>query len=68
MSGTAWQEMYRVFNMGHRLEFYVTSEVASEIIAISRSFGIDAQVIGRVESAPAKEVMLTSEHGTFIYH
>lgn len=68
MSGTSWQEMYKVFNMGHRMECYVAPEHADEIIAISRSFGIDAQVIGLVERAPAKEVVLSSEHGTFIYH
>lgn len=68
MSGTDWKEMYKVFNMGHRLEFYVPAERASEIIAISTSFGIEAKVIGRVEAAPAKEVVLTSPHGTFIYH
>jgi phosphoribosylformylglycinamidine cyclo-ligase len=68
MSGTDWKEMYKVFNMGHRLEFYVPAERASEIIAISTSFGIEAKVIGRVEAAPAKEVVLTSLHGTFIYH
>ncbi len=67
MSGTGWQEMYKVFNMGHRLEFYVPGGRAQEIIAIANSFGIDAQVIGRVEDAPAKEVVLTSEHGTFHY-
>jgi phosphoribosylformylglycinamidine cyclo-ligase len=68
MSGTDWKEMYKVFNMGHRLEFYVPAERAAEIVAISRSFGIEAKVIGRVEAAPAKEVILTSPHGTFIYH
>jgi len=67
MSGTDWKEMYKVFNMGHRLEFYVPAERAPEIIAISTSFGIDAKVIGRVEKAPAKEVVLTGPHGTFIY-
>lgn len=68
MSGTDWKEMYRVFNMGHRLEFYVPAARAAEIIAISRSFGIEAQVIGHVEPAPAKEMVLTSAHGTFTYH
>jgi phosphoribosylformylglycinamidine cyclo-ligase len=68
MSGTDWKEMYKVFNMGHRLEFYVPEERAAEIIAMSRSFGIEAKVIGRVEAAPAKEVILTSPRGTFIYH
>ena len=68
MSGTRWEEMYKVFNMGHRLEFYVPQECAADIVAIAASYGIAAQVIGRVEAAPAKEVVLTSEHGTFIYH
>lgn len=67
MSGTAWQEMYKVFNMGHRLEFYVPANRAAEIVAISESFAIPARVIGRVEAAPLKEVLLTSDHGTFIY-
>jgi hypothetical protein len=54
MSGTDWMEMYKVFNMGHRLEFYVPAERAQEIIAISTSFGIEAKVIGRVEAAPER--------------
>jgi len=68
MSGTDWKEMYRVFNMGHRLEFYVPERRASEIIAIAKSFGIEAKVIGRVEAAPRKEVVLTSPQDIFIYH
>ncbi|MBL7964056.1 MAG: phosphoribosylformylglycinamidine cyclo-ligase [Flavobacteriales bacterium] len=67
MSGTAWAEMYKVFNMGHRLEFYVPPARAGELMAISRSFGIDARVIGHVEAAPVKEVVITSPHGTFHY-
>lgn len=67
MSGTEWKEMYKVFNMGHRMEFYVPEARAKEIIAISRSFGVDARVIGRVEAAAAKEVVLTSQHGSFTY-
>ena len=67
MSNTDWKEMYKVFNMGHRMEFYVPQSCAAEIIAISRSFNIDAKVIGRVEAAPAKEVVLTSPHGSFKY-
>jgi phosphoribosylformylglycinamidine cyclo-ligase len=67
MSGTDWQEMYKVFNMGHRMELYVPEVRAQEIIAISTSFGIEARIIGRVEAAPAEEVILTSEHGTFRY-
>ena len=68
MSGTDWREMYKVFNMGHRLEFYVPQDRAEEIIAISSSFGIDARIVGRVESAPSKEVVLISPQGTFIYN
>lgn len=67
MSGTGWKEMYKVFNMGHRLEFYVPQARAQEIIAISANFGIEARVIGRVESAPAREVALTSPYGIFTY-
>jgi phosphoribosylformylglycinamidine cyclo-ligase len=67
MSGTDWQEMYKVFNMGHRLEFYLPPARAAEVIAISGSFGIAAQIIGRVEAASRKEVVLTSPHGTFSY-
>ncbi len=67
MSGTDWQEMYKVFNMGHRMELYVPEARAQEIIDISTSFGIEARVIGRVGAAPAKEVLLSSEHGTFRY-
>lgn len=67
MSGTDWKEMYKVFNMGHRMELYVPQTRAEEIIGISNSFGIEARIIGRVETAPAKEVVLTSEHGIFSY-
>lgn len=68
MSGTDWKEMFKVFNMGHRLEFYVPQARAQEIIAISGSFDIQAKVIGRVEAAPSKEVVLTSPYGTFTYN
>jgi len=66
-SGTDWKEMYKVFNMGHRMEVYVPQEVAQEIIAISESFGIEAQVIGRVEAFSGKQVTVRSEVGEFIY-
>ena len=66
-SGTGWQEMYKVFNMGHRMELYVPESIAPDIIEISKSFDIDAQVIGRVEEAPAKKVTVKSEYGTFVY-
>jgi phosphoribosylformylglycinamidine cyclo-ligase len=66
-SGTAWQEMYKVFNMGHRMELYVPQEIAEDIIAISKSFNIDAQLIGRVETSDKKQVTIISEKGTFNY-
>ncbi|MDQ3099812.1 MAG: AIR synthase-related protein, partial [Bacteroidota bacterium] len=66
-SGTSWQEMYKVFNMGHRLEFYVPKEIAAEIIAISHSFNVEAKVIGRVEKSDQKEVVLRTINGEFKY-
>jgi phosphoribosylformylglycinamidine cyclo-ligase len=66
-SGTSWQEMYKVFNMGHRLEVYLPGDVAQIVIDIAKSFGIDAQVIGRVESYSGKKVTIQSEVGEFIY-
>lgn len=67
-SGTDWKEMYKVFNMGHRMEIYVPAVIAQNIIAISESFGIDAQIVGRVENAAAKQVTITSEFGEFVYN
>lgn len=67
-SATPWQEMYKVFNMGHRMEIYTSKEVAEKCIAISKSFGVDAQIIGRVEAADQKQVSIFSEKGNFIYH
>ena len=66
-SGTSWQEMYKVFNMGHRLEIYLSQEHAQRVIDVSHSFGIDAQIIGRVESYETKRVTIQSEVGTFLY-
>lgn len=66
-SGTSWKEMYQVFNMGHRMELYVPAAIAEDIIAISKSFNIDAQIVGRVEAAAAKQVTVRSEKGEFIY-
>lgn len=66
-SGTDWSEMYKVFNMGHRMEIYVEQESAQRIIEISKSFNIDAQIIGRIEESDHKELVITSEFGTFIY-
>jgi phosphoribosylformylglycinamidine cyclo-ligase len=67
-SQTSWQEMYKVFNMGHRMELYVPENIAAELIQISKSFGVDAQIIGHVEHADKKQVTITSEFGEFIYH
>ncbi len=66
-SGTPWSEMYKVFNMGHRMEIYVRPEAAGKVIEIANSFGIDAQIVGRVEEAPANKLTITSEYGTFEY-
>ena len=66
-SETDWKEMYKVFNMGHRMELYVPEEIAEEIIAISKSFNVDAQVIGRVANYVGKKLTINSEFGTFIY-
>src|SRR5690606_19265586 len=66
-SGTDWKEMYKVFNMGHRLELYLPEKYANQVINIARTFNIDAQVIGRVESSAAKKVTIRSESGEFVY-
>jgi len=66
-SKTSWQEMYKVFNMGHRMELYVPQEIANDIINISKSFSVDAQIIGRVEAADKKQVTIRSEFGEFVY-
>jgi phosphoribosylformylglycinamidine cyclo-ligase len=66
-TGTDWKEMYRVFNMGHRMELYVPSEVAESIIEISQSFGVDAKVIGRVESSNKKSLTIQTVQGNFHY-
>ncbi len=60
--------MYKVFNMGHRMELYVPQEIASDLVAISKNFGVDAQIIGRVESAENKQVTVQSEFGEFVYN
>lgn len=67
MSGTDWKEMYKVFNMGHRMELYLPAHHAAEVIAISESFNVPARVIGRVEKTTTKEVRLKGEHGEFLY-
>lgn len=66
-SGADWKEMYEVFNMGHRMEIYCPEEIASDLIAISKSFNVDAQIVGRVESSDAKKLTITSEFGEFVY-
>ncbi|HEU0136409.1 MAG TPA: AIR synthase related protein [Flavobacterium sp.] len=66
-SQTDWKEMYQVFNCGHRMELYVPQELAQQIIDISQSFGVDAQIVGRVEASETKKLTINSEYGTFIY-
>lgn len=66
-SSTDWKEMYKVFNMGHRMEIYVPQNVAADIIAISKSFGVDAQIVGRVEASATKKLTIKSENGIFEY-
>jgi phosphoribosylformylglycinamidine cyclo-ligase len=66
-SGTEWKEMYKVFNMGHRLEVYIDEKHAQDLIAIGKSFNIEAKIIGRVESAPEKKVTITHKGNTYIY-
>src|SRR5690554_1134776 len=66
-SQTGWKEMYQVFNCGHRMELYVKPEVAQDIISISKSFNVDAQIMGRVEAADNKRLTIKSQYGTFEY-
>lgn len=66
-SKTDWKEMYQVFNCGHRMELYVPVEIANDIIEISKSFHVEAQIVGRVESYKHKKLTITSEFGTFEY-
>ena len=66
-SNTSWKEMFEVFNMGHRMELYVAPELANEIIAISESFNVPAQIIGSVEASSKKELTISSSHGLFQY-
>lgn len=66
-SKTDWKEMYQVFNMGHRMELYVPEKFASEIIKISESFGVNAQIVGRVEASPKKQLTIKSKFGSFQY-
>lgn len=66
-SNTDWKEMYQVFNCGHRMELYVKPDVADAIIAISKSYNVDAQIVGRVETADSKKLTIQSAFGTFKY-
>jgi phosphoribosylformylglycinamidine cyclo-ligase len=66
-SKASWKEMYKVFNMGHRMEIYVEEKYAFDIIAIAKHFNIDAKVIGRVETGTVKQVTLKSFAGEFVY-
>ena len=66
-SKTDWKEMYQVFNCGHRMELYVSPEIAEEIIAISNLYNVPAQIVGRVEASETKKLTITSEYGTFTY-
>ena len=66
-SGTSWKEMYQVFNMGHRLELYVNESIAQDIIGISQSFNVDAQIVGRVENFEGKKLTISSDKGQFTY-
>ena len=66
-SKTDWQEMYQVFNMGHRMEFYVSESIASKLISISKSFGVDSQIVGRVEESEKRQLTISSQYGEFLY-
>ena len=66
-SRTDWQEMYQVFNMGHRMEFYVSESIASKLISISKSFGVDSQIVGRVEESEKRQLTISSQYGEFLY-
>ena len=66
-SNTDWKEMYQVFNMGHRMEVYVPAEIATSIIEISKSFNVDAKIVGRVEAADSNKLTIKSEFGEFVY-
>ncbi len=66
-SNTDWREMYQVFNCGHRMELYVPQKIAEDIIAISKSFNVNAQIVGRVETSSKKKLTIRSEYGEFVY-
>jgi phosphoribosylformylglycinamidine cyclo-ligase len=66
-SGTPWEEMYRVFNMGHRMEIYTSEIVASEMIKISEKFNVAAKIIGHCDASESKKLTIRTEHGSFEY-
>ncbi|MDL2283132.1 phosphoribosylformylglycinamidine cyclo-ligase [Odoribacter sp. OttesenSCG-928-G04] len=66
-SGTSWEEMYKVFNMGHRMEVYVNKEIADEIIAIAKSFNVDARIVGYCQKHTGNKLTIKSEFGEFVY-
>ena len=66
-SGTGWKEMYKVFNMGHRMEVYLPEQFAMQAIQIAKHFGVAAQVVGRVETKSSKQVTLQTPYGEFVY-
>ena len=67
-SGTGWNEMYKVFNMGHRMELYVEEKVSKEIINVAEAFNIEAKIVGRCEGFKGKKITIKSENGTFEYY
>lgn len=67
-SNTDWEEMYKVFNMGHRMEIYLPKEYAQQVIEISRSFNVDAQIVGYVEKSTVRELIIDSEYGRYTYN
>ena len=66
-SNTSWKEMYKVFNMGHRMELYLNKDIAKDIIAIANSFNLDAKVIGYVSSSESKKLTIQSPEGEIVY-
>ena len=66
-SNTDWMEMYKVFNMGHRMEVYLPEEYAEQIIEISKSYNVEAKIVGRVEASDSKKLTIVSDKGTFVY-
>ena len=66
-SGTDWKEMYQVFNMGHRFEIYLSEDLAQEVTHISEDLGVEARIVGRIEAADTKELIIESPAGRFVY-